>query len=181
MEANYNTNENRQVKKLLQELRGKKQIEIDLIDVWGEGFLNHNGMITGFKRSYNINKHNQLVSNPPDKDREIPNLIPLSSWNSDFSIIPNKSVKTITLMGAPITNRTAKEIKRIIHPKGNVLIYGFTEVDSDRKILEKELQNIGFCEIKNYKLSNEFAMITLKPVVVFSSKTNPSNHLHNEL
>ena len=181
MEPNYKTNENRHVKKLLQQLRDKKQVEIDLIDIWGEGFLSHKRMITGFKRSYNINKYDQLVSNPPDKDREIPNLIPVKSWSSDFGIIPDKSVKTITLMGAPITHRTAEEIRRIIQLKGNVIIYGFDENDPERKILANALKKIGFFETKNYNLDEEFSMITLQPIVVYTSKNKPSHVIHEEL
>lgn len=178
---NYNTNQNLHVDELLKKLKRGEFVYIEFIDIWGEGYLEDNGMITGFKNSYNLNKFDQLVSNPPDKGRQIPNLIPVDTYNSPFTIIPDRSVKYLALMGAPITALTASEMARIIRQDGNILIYGFPPGDQDRKTLEAALKKISFITAKEYTLSDEFAKITLPPIVVYTYDKNLDPNIYDEL
>lgn len=176
---NYHTNKNLHVEKLLEKLHRRERVEIEFIDVWGEGYLSNPMIRAGFRNSYNINQKDQLVSNPPDKDRQIPNLIPVDTYDSDFRFIFDESVKILTVMAAPITELTANEMSRIIdYFNGNILIYGYEETETSRKILASALQKIGLSEARRYTLSEEFQLPNLEPVVVYTNETwNPEPHI----
>ncbi|MEY8214266.1 MAG: hypothetical protein RPR97_07250 [Colwellia sp.] len=169
---NYVTNQNLHVENLLNRLKSGDTPVIEFIDIWGEGFLSEDNIITGFKNSYNINKEAQLVSNPPDMGREIPNLIPVKIWESNFCIIPSGKVNILTLMGAPITETCASEIARMISSDGNIIIYGFNSDDTELIRLEKKLKKIDFIQVSKYELAKEFTDITIKPVIIFTKQSN---------
>lgn len=186
---NYISNKNLEVQivETFKKIINGEKVSIDHIDMWGEGFLEDKNLTTGFKDSYNMNTFDKTVSNPPDEKRQIPNLIPLTNWN-DFNIynkiyekpviIPNKSVKTITLMGAPIIPKCAEEIGRMISDDGTIIIYGHDENKKDEKNqisdLEFELNKKEFYRVKNYELKDKFSKITIKPVIVY--KKGKFNH-----
>ncbi len=178
---NYDTNEFLDVEDLLFKLNKGEFVYIEFIDVWGEGYLEDGSMITGFKNSFNINKYDKLVSNPPDEGRRIPNLIPINDYDSPFTVIPDRSVKYLALMGAPITELTASEMARIIRQTGNILIYGFPQGDGNRLRLEKALEKIYFVQTETYHLSDEFAKISPEPVVVYTYDQNLDPNIHDEL
>ncbi|RXM40400.1 hypothetical protein BOQ62_06780 [Chryseobacterium sp. CH21] len=138
---------------------------IDLIDFYGEGRIVVNAMVSGFKSAYNINHEHQRVSNGPDKDRKIPNRIPVKSYNGDLYLskyVANDKVSTITLMGAPIQKNTAEEMARMIRKDGfgKIIIYGFSSSDAAVTTLETELEKIGFYYVPKYKLTAPFNEIT---------------------
>lgn len=178
---NYSTNQNLEVEKLLAKLKNNEFVYIEFIDIWGEGYLKDGEMITGFKNAFNLNKFNQLVSNPPDEGKQIPNLIPVDTYSSPFSMIPDRSVMYLTLMGAPITKLTASEMARIIRQNGNIIVYGFDSKNNDKALLEAELKNIDFIETKNYQLADEFAKISIEPVTVYTYKSHLDPNIHDEL
>lgn len=54
--------------------------DVRLIDFWGEGYI-ATDITTGFRDAYNINHQYQLVSNGPNRDRKIPNRIPVNAYD----------------------------------------------------------------------------------------------------
>ncbi|KAI5634217.1 lepidopteran low molecular weight (30 kD) lipoprotein domain-containing protein [Phthorimaea operculella] len=137
---------------------------LDHVDYWGEGRINATEGSSGFPNCYNVNHQYQLVSNGPDTDRKIPNRIPVISYtNCDTSsYIRDKSVKLVTLMGAPINTSCAKDIARMVHPDlGQVVVYGFKGDATDIKNLEEELakKQLYFCY--GYKLPELLKTISL--------------------
>jgi|GEM_PF-872437 len=120
-----------------------------LIDFYGEGRIVDHNLVSGFKNAYNINHQYQLVSNGPDKDRGIPNRIPVPGYYDDLQLsryILADRVSNITLMGAPILQNTAQEMARMIRKDGmgKIIIYGFSDSDPEVVILERELKKIDF-------------------------------------
>lgn len=123
---------------------------IQLVDYWGEGRIVTEFGCSGFPESYCVNHEYQLVSNGPDRDTKIPNRIPVISYiDCDTSgYIKDDSVKTVTLMGAPINKSCATDVARMVNrDQGQVIVYGFKETSADIKNLELELSKKGlvFC------------------------------------
>lgn len=101
----------------------KEAMKISLLDVWGEGRIVANEkVITGFTQAYNLNMGTQKISNGPDTGFDIPNLVPVNSYQSPLFPIWNGVVDYITLMGAPITKDTAREMLRVLNPKTGVVM-----------------------------------------------------------
>lgn len=123
---------------------------VDHVDYWGEGKITAPEGRTGFADCYNINDVSQLVSKGPDKNRKIPNRIPVvSSTNCDTSgYIKNNSVKLITVLGATINESCAKDIARIVNEEvGKVIVFGLNEDSLDIKTLEGALKEkkLNYC------------------------------------
>lgn len=119
---------------------------LELVDYWGEGRIRTEFGSSGFRDSYCVNHEYQLVSNGPDKKSKIPNRVPVISYeNCDTSAyVKDNSVKTVTLMGAPINKSCAADIARMVNrDEGKVIIYGFGENSNDVKNLELELGKKG--------------------------------------
>lgn len=137
---------------------------IEHVDYWGEGRIDTGTECTGFKDCYNVNHEYQLVSNGEDRDRKIPNRIPVISYiNCDTSsYIMDDKVKNVTVMGAPINKSCARDISRMINnDNGKVVIYGFEENSADTRNLEEELQKKRIIFCPNYELPNNLTGLTL--------------------
>ena len=97
-----------------------------LIDFWSEGYIRTNShFVTGFRDAYNINHQYQLVSNGPNRNRKIPNRIPVKSY-SGYDLKPyinDSAAQYVTLMGAPIDNEAYMEISRILRKQDGVFIF----------------------------------------------------------
>lgn len=137
---------------------------IEHVDFWGEGRLETSQGVSGFSNCYNVNHHYQLVSNGPDKDKKIPNRIPVINYtNCDTSpYVCDNSVKIVTVMGAPINKSCAKDIARMINEiQGKVIVYGFDENSADVKNLDENLlqKNLIFCP--GYNLPEYLSGLTL--------------------
>lgn len=123
--------------------------DVELIDFWGEGYIEDKSInvTTGFKNAYNINHQYQLVSNGPNKDRKIPNRIPVASYKG-YNLKPyinDSSARYVTLMGAPLTEETYREIMRILRKNDGVYI--FFSSDSEVELLsEKKNADLIFAE-----------------------------------
>lgn len=114
--------------------------DVKLIDFWGEGYIEDESMnvITGFREAYNINHQYQLVSNGPNKDRKIPNRIPVKCYDG-YNLKPyinDSAAQYVTLMGAPLTDETYREISRILRKKDGIFI--FFSSDSEAELLNKK-------------------------------------------
>ncbi|KAJ8711799.1 hypothetical protein PYW08_008753 [Mythimna loreyi] len=137
---------------------------VEHVDYWGEGRINHQHGVSGFPDCYNVNHTYQLVSNGPDKDRKIPNRVPVVNYtNCDTSgYIKHNSVKTVTIMGAPINNSCAADIGRMINPEhGKVVAYGFQSSSADIRNLVAELKMKDIFLCPSYTLPKELQGITL--------------------
>lgn len=137
---------------------------IDHVDYWGEGRINVKEGSSGYANCYNVNHQYQLVSNGPDRDKKIPNRIPVISYtNCDTSgYVKDNYVKLVTLMGAPINKSCAEDIARMVNShEGKVVVYGFKSNAPDIRNLEAALKEkcIYFCD--HYNLNVLLKSITL--------------------
>lgn len=141
-----------------------EQDYLEHVDYWGEGRIIEKLGASGFANCYNVNHQYQLVSNGPDRNRKIPNRIPVISYtNCDTSsYIRDNSVMLVTLMGAPINKSCAEDITRMVNDTiGKVVVYGFDENTADIRNLERELQGKGIYFCPSYKLSAKLNSLTL--------------------
>lgn len=137
---------------------------IELVDYWGEGRLYSEAGVSGFPDCYNVNHPSQCVSNGTDRDRKIPNRVPVRSYTDcdTRSYIKDNSVKTVTLMGAPINNSCAKDIERMINDtRGRVIVFGFDDASADITNLKRELRNKNLIICDGYDLPNNLRGVTL--------------------
>ncbi|KAJ2940260.1 hypothetical protein O0L34_g11829 [Tuta absoluta] len=160
---------------------------LDHVDYWGEGRINATEGSSGFPNCYNVNHQYQLVSNGPDRDRKIPNRIPVISYtNCDTSsYIRDKSVKLVTLMGAPINTSCAKDIARMVQPDfGQVVVYGFKSDATDIKNLEEELakKKLYFCyKYKLPQLLKSISLFTTEDYTAYLNITDLSAELYRNV
>ncbi|XP_047999167.1 uncharacterized protein LOC125236417 [Leguminivora glycinivorella] len=137
---------------------------IDHVDYWGEGKIESDAGVSGFANCYNVNHQYQLVSNGPDRNRKIPNRVPVVSYTNcnTASYIKDNSVKLVTLMGAPINKSCAQDIARMINfETGTIIIFGFEETQADIKNLNEELQIKGLLYCHGYQLPETLQGVTL--------------------
>ncbi|XP_063829140.1 microvitellogenin-like [Ostrinia nubilalis] len=143
---------------------------LELVDYWGEGRIDEQCGASGFPDCYNVNHPSQCVSNGADKGRKIPNRVPVQSYtNCDTSsYIKDDSVKTVTLMGAPINNSCSKDIARMVNEDhGKVIVFGFQDTSADIKNLNTDLVKKHLIRCDGYELPD-----TLQEVTLFSSIAN---------
>ena len=158
----------------------------DLLDVWGEGRIIDNRMITGFGDAYNLNKVTQKVSNGPNKGKDIPNLVPVYDYDNPVFPIGDDLVNYITLMGAPITEGTAREMYRVLNKqKGVIILYGLEDTKStDKGYIDNFEKYKGKLEYKpNKSLDPRFNQITLKFARIYEFPKVSANKVsaNNEL
>lgn len=139
---------------------------VEHVDYWGEGRIEQDGKVSGFRDCFNVNHTYQLVSNgdAETENRKIPNRIPVVNYTDcrTNSYIKDNSVKIVTLMGAPINNSCAADIGRIINRKeGLVVIYSFDSNSADVKNLETELYPAGLIYCEGYTLPERLQGLTL--------------------
>ncbi len=135
---------------------------VHLVDFYGEGRIEDKGFVLGFKSAYNINLEYQLVSRGSDKDRRIPNRIPVRSMKGDLGLsryIASNRVSTVTLMRkSALKLNTVQEMARIVRKDrfGKIIVYGFESTDPGILILEDALAKIGYSYTSDYVLEYPF-------------------------
>lgn len=137
---------------------------VDHVDYWGEGRINIKAGSSGYINCYNVNHQYQLVSNGPDRNKKIPNRIPVISYTNcnTSGYIKDNSVKLVTLMGAPINKSCAEDIARIVNSReGKVIVYGFKSDAPDIRNLEAALKEKGLYTCDRYNLNMLLKSITL--------------------
>ncbi|XP_021191694.3 microvitellogenin [Helicoverpa armigera] len=158
---------------------------IEHVDYWGEGRITTTAGISGFSDCYNVNHVYQLVSNGADRDRKIPNRIPVVNYtNCDTSsYIKDNSVKTVTIMGAPINTSCAKDIARIVNSDlGQVIAYGFEKDSQYSKNLINELNKKAIFHCPKYTLPTGLRGLTLfDSELAFLNLTAVKDHLYNNI
>jgi hypothetical protein len=139
-----------------------------LLDVWGEGRITDEGLVTGFNEALNLNHRNQRISNGPDKGKPIPNLFPVDDYeNPKF---PDDTFQYITLMGAPISVGTAKGMCRVLNASQGY-IYLYDPNASDFRTFEGIAASSDIVLKKRVpptSLSGPFNQITIQAVCVFA-------------
>ncbi|MBV8272222.1 MAG: hypothetical protein JO067_08120 [Cupriavidus sp.] len=140
---------------------------IDLLDVWGEGRIATDGMITGFDNCLNLNKYSQTISNGADKGCEIPNLCPVADYDAPLFPIQTGVVRRITLMGAPINERTAYEMLRVLD-KGSGAVYLYDPSPAHRSIFERVIAGTGLARRTLTSLGMPFDEVSIRPVSVYA-------------
>lgn len=138
---------------------------INHVDYWGEGRIYEKEGSSGFVNCYNVNHQYQLVSNGPDRDKKIPNRIPVISYTNcnTSGYIKDNSVKLVTLMGAPINKSCAEDIARMVNShEGKVVVYGFESNTPDIRNIEAALKEKGLYICDSYNLN-----VLLKSITVF--------------
>jgi hypothetical protein len=157
---------------------------IPLLDVWGEGRINDNGLVTGFNQAYNLNKDTKKVSNGPNKDKDIPNLVPVRGYDNPKFPLRDGVVKYLTVMGAPINSATTKEICRVLKKGGRendkigiVVLYGYPKQEQQRKIFETTIAREEICkglfymEYDSPLLPQHLKEISLEPLAIYWNRT----------
>ncbi|KAH9635457.1 hypothetical protein HF086_003211 [Spodoptera exigua] len=137
------------------------QDSIPHVDYWGEGRIETDVGVRGFKNCYNVNHQYQLVSSGSDRDRKIPNRIPVHSFtNCDTSAyIKNDSVTTVTVAGPNIHN-SAEDIARIVSKDGKVIVFGVTGESPQIEDLKEELKKKSLLPSVNATLPSELQGLT---------------------
>ncbi|XP_035457707.2 microvitellogenin-like [Spodoptera frugiperda] len=132
------------------------------VDYWGEGRVITDDGVRGFKNSYNVNHQYQLVSSGSDRDRKIPNRIPVKSFTDcdTSAYIKDNSVATVTVAGPNIHN-SARDIARIVNADGKVIVFGVTGESPQIAELREELKKKGLFPTMNATLPTEFQGLTL--------------------
>jgi len=157
----------------------KSSAFVHLIDFYGEGRIEENGVVLGFKSAYNINLQYQLVSKGVDKGRRIPNRIPVASYDGELGLsryVANDRVTTITLTGAHLQQNTIQEMTRMVRKDGlgKIIIYGYRSTDPGVVLLEKELAKIGFHYAPSHVLRPPFNEIKGLP---YTPRVYKSSHI----
>lgn len=151
------------------------QNPIYLVDFWGEGFVkvdhaNKRPDISGFKDCYNINHQYQLVSNGKDRNKKIPNRIPTKGYGDNDALdlqgyILSSSIQYITLMNAPITDKVADEIARILNKDNGTFIHFYDAPDEDYEShLNKSLAEFYFVSRRFLASADPKIMEHLQPI-----------------
>jgi hypothetical protein len=105
---------------------------IPVLDVWGEGRIDYSvgewKQISGFSDAYNLNLktglREQEISDGPNKGSVIPGLVPVADYENPAFPLPDNSVLVMTLMNAPISRGTAREMVRVLKkPEGRIILY----------------------------------------------------------
>jgi hypothetical protein len=107
---------------------------IPLLDVWGEGRIHAGEQVSGFNTAVNLNLYKQSVSNGLNRYSAIPNIMPVATYDDPDFPIACEQVKIVTLMGAPITERVADEIGRVLDIEGRVFL--FAPDDKEREMFQ---------------------------------------------
>ncbi|WP_208617802.1 beta/gamma crystallin domain-containing protein, partial [Vibrio thalassae] len=155
--------------------------DVPILDVWGEGRIVTQGMVTGFDESYvyNLNKFDQLVSNGINKGQPIPNLQKVEEYDNPIFPLDDNSITFMTLMGAPITIGTASEMFRTIDKcNGYVILYnpGPNELNNFKQIFVKD--NDPWKDVTDrVTLGFPFNEISISPAIIFSSENPPYGHV----
>ncbi|KAG6463355.1 microvitellogenin-like [Manduca sexta] len=137
---------------------------VEHVDYWGEGRIETSSGNSGFRNCYNVNRQYQLVSNGTDRNKKIPNRIPVFDENmcDTSSYIKSNSVKLVTLMGAPIIERCARDIARIVNSEvGIVVVFGFDNDSADIRRLSTALSDLNMYYCPGYELSDHLLGLTL--------------------
>lgn len=101
------------------------------LDVWGEGYIHESGITTGFQDAYNLQYYEKTVSNGPNKDKSVPKLIAVDTYNNPTFPIATGAVEVMTSMGSPLDN-VANEMYRTINANsGAVILYAPTIKEKD--------------------------------------------------
>lgn len=151
---------------------------IDLLDVWGEGrIVTSDGLVTGFTEAYNLNHRDQRISNGPNTDLPIPNLIWVSSYDAVLFPLQDDCVRFVTVMGAPIVESVAREIRRVIDESCGV-VYLYNPDPLDKARFDAVFTDVySRTYVAGEPISSPFDQPTPRPVVAYSFQT----HIHDEL
>ncbi|XP_022832024.1 microvitellogenin-like [Spodoptera litura] len=131
------------------------------VDYWGEGRVVTDDGVRGFSNCYNVNQKYQLVSSGSDRDRKIPNRIPVQSFTEcdTTAYIKDNSVMTVTVAGLNIHD-SAKDIARIVSADGKVIVFGATGESPQITDLREELKKKGLFPSINATLPIELQGLT---------------------
>ncbi|KAJ8719542.1 hypothetical protein PYW08_011717 [Mythimna loreyi] len=134
------------------------------IDYFGEGRIVSAEGISGFANCYNVNHQYRLVSSGPDKDKKIPNRIPIRNHTDcDTSVyIKDNSVRTVTIAGEHMNSSCIMDIARIINSDfGAVVVFGNTDRFQGIMELAHELEKKRLFPYTDATLPDELQGLTL--------------------
>lgn len=153
----------------------KVDCSVPLLDVWGEGRIVDVDMVTGFEDALNLNNISQQVSNGANSYGAILRMVPINDYNAPKFPISDGLVSYITLMGAPITTDTAKEMYRVLNKNTGVVIL-YNPAEQDKAIFEA---NMGALIYKpDDPLNAPFNQINMSPEYIYGF---PGVNDHDEL
>ena len=136
---------------------------IQHVDYWGEGRVVSGDGISGFPNSYNVNHQYRLVSSGADRDKKIPNRIPLFEYTfcDTRAYIEDNSVLTVTVSAARMNSSCAKDIARIVNDEhGKVVVYRRHGDSQEISELVNELKIKGLSPLEDANLPSELQGLT---------------------
>ncbi|KAJ8720160.1 hypothetical protein PYW07_012203 [Mythimna separata] len=131
------------------------------VDYFGEGRVVSAEGIRGFANCYNVNHQYRLVSSGVDKDKKIPNRIPILSYTdcNTSAYIKDNSVRIVTVAGERLNSSCIKDIARIINNDlGTVIVFGVHEQSQGLKELANELNKKGMFPYVDATLPDELQL-----------------------
>ena len=140
---------------------------IGILDVWGEGYVAMpDGQVTGFDTAYNVNNISSAtgsihgtITNGPNKGQDIPNIVPVDSYNYPSFPLLNECVYACTLKGAPIVQKVVDEMYRVLVETDGVVYLDDPEPNDLKLFSETYWQNPK--KTQNHTLHPPFNAINL--------------------
>jgi len=149
---------------------------IQLLDVWGQGYIKYGDIIAGFQDAYHLDRKDQVVSNGPNMGQPIQNLVPVDNFATTQPVtfpIEDGAVQIMTLMSAPIEGNLPNEMYRTLNKNdGIVILYGFEDDNSMLQAFERVfVTEHGFVNLTSKAtLQYPFNQITITPVRVYGPR-----------
>ncbi|KAJ8718800.1 hypothetical protein PYW07_016356 [Mythimna separata] len=134
------------------------------VDYFGEGRVESTEGISGFANCYNVNHQYRLVSSGPDRNKKIPNRIPVLSYTDcdTSAYVKDNSVLTVSVAAERINSSCTKDIARVVNNDlGMVVVFGAQDQSQELKELTTELKKKGMLPYVNATLPNELQGLTL--------------------
>ncbi|KAJ8718799.1 hypothetical protein PYW07_016355 [Mythimna separata] len=134
------------------------------VDYFGEGRVVSAEGISGFANCYNVNHQYRLVSSGPDRDKKIPNRIPVLSYTDcdTSAYVKDNSVLTVSVAAERINSSCSKDIARVVNNDlGMVVVFGAHEHSPELIELTAELKKKGMFPNVNATLPNKLQGLTL--------------------
>jgi hypothetical protein len=122
-----------------------------------------------------LNKIGQTVGHGSARGDEIPSLVPVTDHDNPNFPVMDGMVSYITLMGAPITQTTAREMYRVLNKKSGVVVL-YNPSPEDRVTFERNMGNLVYKP--NDPLNPPFDQPTIRPAYIYGF---PGVNDHNQL
>ncbi|KAJ8718835.1 hypothetical protein PYW07_016391 [Mythimna separata] len=154
------------------------------VDYFGEGRVVSTRGISGFANCYNVNHQYRLVNSGPDKDKKIPNRIPVLSYTDcdTSAYVKDNSVLTVTVAAERLNSSCTKDIARVVNNDlGMVVVFITHDQSPELTELTNELKKKGMFPNIDATLPHELQGLTLYDTHVAFLNSNDLRTRKDEL